>query len=330
MLTLGIETTCDETAAALVRSGKGIDSHVIFSQAPVHNEFGGVVPEIASRQHIETIIPVLKECLAKAAISLTDIDLIAVASEPGLIGALLVGIQTAKALAWSLNKPLIGVNHVEAHLYASMMGQNSLPLPALGVVLSGGHSTLLHIEDVGKYTLIGQTVDDAMGEAFDKVSKTLSLGYPGGPAVEKKALLGDPKAFDFRAGRVKKDPYAFSFSGLKTAVLYTVEKLTLSEQIICDICASFQRAAFTDLIKKITKASEEFDTKAIFLGGGVTQNSTLRSMLQKSTPLPIFWPPQQLCLDNAAMIAGLGYHKWQESPVDMRFTLEPKTRTPLF
>ena len=326
MLVLGIESTCDETSAALVRSGQEIVRHIIASQASVHNRFGGVVPEIASRHHIDDIIPVITECLE--GLSLKEIDLICVANEPGLIGSLLVGMQTAKALAWGLDKPVIGINHVEAHLYASMMGVENLEkhLPALGLILSGGHSTLLRIEEIGTYSLIGQTVDDAVGEAFDKAAKILSLGYPGGPEVEKKAKRGDPFSFPFRAGHVKRDPYSFSFSGLKTALLYTAQKVESTEQTVCDLCASFQQAAFSNLIQKLKKACDQYRPKALFLGGGVTQNKKLRSMLSESLSLPLFWPSPSLCLDNAAMIAGLGYHKWKKNSIDMRFSLEPKTR----
>jgi N6-L-threonylcarbamoyladenine synthase len=332
MLVLGVESTCDETSAAIVRSGKEIVSHVIFSQADQHDVFGGVVPELASRFHIETIIPVISQAIAEAKVLLEEIDLVAVASGPGLIGSLLVGMQTAKAMAWAMDRPLIGVNHVEAHLYAALMNCEHLEkhLPALGVVLSGGHSTMLLIEDVGVYHLIGQTVDDAVGEAFDKVAKMLKLGYPGGPHVEQRARQGNPLAFPFQAGRVKGSKHSFSFSGLKTAVLYTIQNLEknepLSSQQIADLCASFQHAAFSDLNKKIRSACSVHSPKAIFLGGGVTRNARLREVIQSHIDLPLFWPEPQLCLDNAAMIAGLGYHTWLREQRDERLTLEPQTR----
>jgi len=328
MLILGIESTCDETSAAIVQNGNTIISHTIASQASIHNAFGGVVPELASRHHIERIIPVINDCAKE--IDLSSIDLIAVASEPGLIGSLLVGIQTAKALAWSLDRPLIGINHIEAHLYASMMNCENLLFPALGVVLSGGHTTLLTIHDIGEYELIGQTVDDAIGEAFDKVAKMLNLGYPGGPVVEQMAQSGNPYRFPLKAGKVKEKPYCFSFSGLKTAALYTLQKESsfYSQDLVADMCASFQHAAITDLCKKIQKACDEFQPRAIFLGGGVTQNNALRKALSSYISLPTFWPPSLLCLDNAAMIAGLAYHKWKRNPFDARFTLEPRPRVP--
>jgi N6-L-threonylcarbamoyladenine synthase len=332
VLVLGIESTCDETSAALVRSGREIVAHTIASQAAIHSFYGGVVPELASRHHIDDIIPVLQQCMDNSRAGLADIDLIAVACGPGLIGSLLVGMQTAKALAWTLNVPLVGVNHVEAHLYASMMSVESIDayLPAIGVILSGGHTTLLSVEGVGKYTLIGQTVDDAAGEAFDKVAKMLSLGYPGGPIIEGKASSGNPSAFGFHGGRVKGHPLDFSFSGLKTAVLYTIQSLLpqgpLSEETICDLCASFQQAVIHDLAKKIQIACEMYNPKALFFGGGVTQNQTLRAHFAQILHLPLFWPNKELCLDNAAMIAGLGFHTYCQNPQDERFTLEPRTR----
>lgn len=362
MLVLGIESTCDETAVALVRSGREILSHVIGSQADIHATFGGVVPELAARHHIDAIIPLVEQCFSTSSYAPRQVDLIAVAKGPGLIGSLLVGLQTAKALAWSLNRPLVGVNHIEAHLYASMMTVDSIEqhLPAIGVILSGGHTTLVMIKDLGSYTIIGQTVDDASGEAFDKVAKMLCLGYPGGPQIEQKALTGSPSAFPFRGGTVKDHPLDFSFSGLKTAVLYTIRSLesqtttkeglsesghlislsrsscprdakdrdhhSLPETVVCDICASFQRAVIYDLAKKISAACKLFRPKALFFGGGVTQNRTLRSHFSQTLELPLFWPGPQLSLDNAAMIAGLGFHTYRQTQRDERFSLEPETR----
>ena len=331
-IVLGIESTCDETSAAIVRSGREILSHQIASQAALHSIYGGVVPELASRHHIDAIIPIIEQAISQAHISLKDVDLVAVARGPGLVGSLLVGIQAAKALSWAIDRPLVGVNHVEAHLYASMMGVESIEqyLPGIGIILSGGHSTLLLIEGVGKYTLIGQTVDDAAGEAFDKVATMLGLGYPGGPIVEQKARNGNPKAFPFKAGRVKGKPLQFSFSGLKTAVLYTIRDLEaqgkLSEQTICDVCASFQYAVIHDLAAKIHIACELHHPKALFLGGGVTQNAALRAHFAANFSYPLFWPPGELCLDNAAMIAGLGYHTYKRTRLDEKFSLEPQTR----
>lgn len=338
MLVLGIESTCDETSAALVENGKTILSHVIASQVSFHQPFGGVVPELASRHHIDDCLPTIDQVMKSANKTLSDIDVIAVAEGPGLIGSLLVGIHTAKTLAWSLKKPLVGVNHIEAHLYAAMMSPNcpddiSSLFPALGVVLSGGHTSLIIINDIGSYRLIGQTVDDALGEAFDKVAKMMGLPYPGGPAIEKLALTGDPDAYSLKAGQVKMKPYHFSFSGLKTGALYAIleekkKRGDLPEDILSNIAASFQKTAFTDLINKIEKAVIEWKPKALFLGGGVTNNKTLRQSLSQKVSLPLFWPEPTLCLDNAAMIAGLGYHVYKRERKDETYDLQPRTRIP--
>lgn len=307
MLVLGIESTCDETAAAVVVDGKEVLSNVIASQVDWHKEFGGVVPELASRQHIEAIIPVVMQSLEEAGCQLSDIDVIAAADRPGLMGSLLVGINTAKALAWALGKPYVGVNHLEAHLYAVLMEEH-VPTPALGVILSGGHTQIMHIPEFGVYHQISKTVDDAIGEAFDKVAKMLELPYPGGPEIERLAKQGDPTAFQFRAGRVKGQPLAFSFSGLKTAVLYQLRKLETDQK--ADVAASFQRAAFDDVLKKISLAAKEYECDRILLGGGVTNSRTLRAQFAKQCPhLHPYWPAFGLSLDNGAMIAGLAYHQ---------------------
>ncbi|OGN55379.1 MAG: tRNA (adenosine(37)-N6)-threonylcarbamoyltransferase complex transferase subunit TsaD [Chlamydiae bacterium RIFCSPHIGHO2_12_FULL_44_59] len=325
MNVLGIETTCDETAASVVASGKQILSNVVASSADLHAQYGGVFPELACRCHIETIERVISQAIQLADVSLEQLDLIAVAKGPGLVGALLIGMNTAKGLSLSLKKPLIGVNHVEAHLYASMMGLSEIPLPALGIVLSGGHTFLIKILDVGSYTPLSTTVDDAIGEAFDKVASLLGLPYPGGPHIEALAKNGNPGKYPFKAGQVKENPLDFSFSGLKTNVLYTIRKNPFKKE---DIAASFQETAFLDIVKKAKKASQTFPCQAIFFGGGVTINQRLREMFEitfDSTPL--FWPPKELCLDNAAMIAGLGFKKYIgiSDPLDM----EVKTRIPV-
>ncbi len=323
MLVLGIESTCDETAIAVVRDGKEILSNVIASQADLHAQYGGVFPEMACRRHIEMCQPVLKEALEKADVTLDQIDLIAVAHGPGLIGALLIGLNFAKGLALGADKPLVGVNHIEAHLYAAMM-QEPVPLPSLGVVISGGHTSLVQINDIGNYELIGQTQDDAIGEAFDKVARLLELPYPGGPQIEQLAKQGDPNRYPFKVGRIKGRPFDFSFSGLKTAVLYTVKgqnrdknsPLMISEQDKCDVAASFQQAAFASLTEKILLASQKYQPHAIVLGGGVSNNQTLRAHLKQQTNCPLFWPANGLSLDNGAMIAGLGYHLFRAKGAD--------------
>lgn len=307
---LGIETTCDETAASVVRNGKEILSNVIHSQVDIHKKYGGVYPELASRSHIDKVIPIIQQAVEEAGV---PIDAIAVAQGPGLIGSLVVGINTAKGLSLAWDKPLIGVNHIEAHLYAAMMEQDAPLFPSLGVVISGGHTQMLLMKALGDYELIGTTVDDAIGEAFDKVAALLDLPYPGGPAVEALARSGDPTRFPLKAGRVKGHPFDFSFSGLKTNVLYTIKgpnstkesPSLLSETEKADLAASFQHTALQDIARKSLKAAREFSCKAIYLGGGVTQNSYLRSLFPD---FPIFYPPKGLSLDNAAMIAGLAYH----------------------
>lgn len=319
MIVLGIESTCDETACAIVRDGRDILASVVSSQIDLHQEFGGVVPELACRRHVDVILPILQEALHQAQLTLGDIDLIAVASTPGLIGALLIGLQVAKTLALALHKPFIGVNHVEAHLYAAYMSQPAQPpLPAIGVILSGGHTALVYIRDVCRYELIGQTVDDALGEAFDKVAKILHLPYPGGPQIERLALQGNPKRYPFKAGNVKGLPLHFSFSGLKTAVLYTIkgqnqakDSPALSEQDQRDLAASFQAVAFQDIINKTQAAARKWDCRSLFFGGGVTANQALRQGFANQLPdYQLYWPPPHLSLDNAAMIAGLGYHQF--------------------
>lgn len=333
MLILGIESTCDETAAAVVKDGSEILSSVVSSQIDLHKPFGGVVPELACRRHIEVMIPIIDQALKEARIALHQIDVIAVACGPGLIGALLIGLNAAKTLSFTLQKPLIGVNHIEAHLYAAIMSKESpIPFPALGVVISGGHTTINIVRSLGDYVLVGQTVDDAVGEAFDKVAKILGLPYPGGPYVEALANLGDSTAYPYKAGKVKGKPYFFSYSGLKTAVLYSLKgqdgKISsllsqdLPQKVKQDVAASFQKAALEDIVHKTRLAAQEFGCNHVILGGGVTNNHTLRAMFAKDAPeLICHWPAQGLSLDNAAMIAGLGYHRYKaqgrSDPLDL-------------
>lgn len=330
MIVLGIESTCDETAASLVQDGKKILSQVISSQVDLHNIYGGVVPELACRRHIETIIPVIDQALQEASLTLENIDLIAVANGPGLIGPLYIGLNTAKGLAIALGKPLVGVNHVEAHLYAALMSTDKpLEYPMLGVVLSGGHTDLIKINAPRSYELLGKTVDDAIGEAFDKVAKLLGLPYPGGPYVETLALQGNPKHFSFKAGRCKDNPYNFSFSGLKTAILYTLKDAEDSNNPFfrANLSASFQHVAFKDVLEKTNLAAKKENISTIVFGGGVTNNQKLKEMLDVGYPhLHGIWPEKELSLDNATMIAGLGYHVYKDSGEADVATLEAKTR----
>jgi len=336
MLVLGIESTCDETACAIVEDGKNILSNVVSSQIDLHSEYGGVVPELACRRHVDVLIPIIQEALQIAKKTLHDIDLFAVAHGPGLVGALLIGLNATKSLSLALDKPFIGINHIEAHLYAALMSQSTpTQFPCLGAVLSGGHTTLLLMHKVGHYELIGQTIDDAIGEAFDKVAKILGLPYPGGPYIEELARIGNPSRYPFKPGRVKESPFSFSFSGLKTAVLYAVKGQhphsdplpPITHAIQADIAASFQHAAFTDIEKKILAAAEKYSCKTIVFGGGVTNNQALRARLTEKCPhLSLLWPLAGLSLDNAAMIAGLGYHRFLQQGKGDTLELEAVTR----
>lgn len=331
MLVLGIESTCDETAASIVEDGVKILSQVVSSQVDLHNIYGGVVPELACRRHMEVILPVIDQALKEAKITINDVDLLAVSYGPGLIGPLFVGMQTAKGLALALNKPIVGVNHVEAHLYAPLMTYpKPVQYPALGVILSGGHTALVNVLGIGSYKLLGQTVDDAVGEAFDKVAKLLGLPYPGGPVVEGLAKSGNPLRFPFKAGTCKDNPLNFSFSGLKTAVLYAFrDEKEVSISFKQDLCASFQRVAFLDILNKVLKAIQITQAKTIIFGGGVVNNQALRALFQEKCPhLELLWPSRELSLDNASMIAGLGYHLFLNKGESDLVALEPKTRIP--
>jgi N6-L-threonylcarbamoyladenine synthase len=339
MYVLGIESTCDETGCSVVKDGIDILSNVIASQDDIHKPLGGVFPELASRRHAEILIETVQKSLDEARITAEQLDLVAVAKGPGLIGPLLIGLNAAKSLALGWNIPFIGVNHVEAHLYAAMMSSNSFEFPALGMVISGGHTFMVHIQDVGNYQLIGTTIDDAIGEAFDKVASLLGLSYPGGPALEALAKTGDPSRFSFKAGKVKNNPWNFSFSGLKTNVLYTIkgqngkvgDKCAISEEEKPDIAASFQKAAFTEIIHKIEQALETYPCNALYIGGGVSNNQTLRTLLNaQNLNVPIYWPTRGLSLDNGAMIAGLGFHLFRKKQMKGdAMDLEPMTRIPL-
>lgn len=332
MIVLGIESSCDETACSIVRDGRDILSNVISSQIDLHKEYGGVVPELACRRHIDVIIPVIDEALKDAGLTLDQIDLIAVAHGPGLIGALFIGLNTAKGLSLALQKPLIGVNHLEAHLYAALMSHSSeVIFPCLGVILSGGHTALVLMKSISSFELIGETADDAIGEAFDKVAKLLELPYPGGPQIESLALQGNPMRFGFRPGRIKGRPLDFSFSGLKTAVLYTLKDQPhpLTDIDKADLAASFQRAALQDVVSKTLLAAKEHPVSTILFGGGVTNNQRLRELFKASNSgLQCLWPLTGLSLDNAAMVAGLGYHLYLEKGYGEGLDLQCLTRIP--
>ncbi|MBM3198659.1 MAG: tRNA (adenosine(37)-N6)-threonylcarbamoyltransferase complex transferase subunit TsaD, partial [Chlamydiae bacterium] len=306
----------------------------------LHRKYGGVFPELASRSHVEKLPEVLQAALSTAEVPLSAIELISVAKGPGLIGPLLVGLSYAKALSFGLNIPFVGVNHVEAHLYAAMMLQQEPPLPALGLVVSGGHTFLVLINKLGSYTMIGTTVDDAIGEAFDKIAKLLDLPYPGGPEIEALASIGDPSLYTFRAGQVKGKPYHFSFSGLKTNVFYSIygqngsppsgTPCPLSQEEKASIASSFQETALQDIVTKTLRAARTHACRAIYVGGGVSHNKRLRTLLaEQGLDFPLFFPPPGLSLDNAAMIAGLGFHVYKSRKQGDPLTLRPETRIPL-
>lgn len=325
---LGIETSCDETSAAVVENGKTIRSNIIATQFEFHKKYAGVVPEIASRRHQEVINHVIEEALSKAGLPFTAIEAIAVTYYPGLIGSLLVGVTVAKTISLALSIPLIGINHIEAHLY-SVHFNNRIEYPLLGLIISGGHTLLVSSEKVGHYEIIGSTLDDAIGEAFDKVAKHLELGYPGGPAIEEVAKGGDENAFDFPRVILNggHDRYNFSYSGLKNAVINQREQFLRKgyEGSIPNIGASFQAAATDVLLRKALWASRDFKINRFALAGGVANNGRIREIFRKEESLVSFFPERELTQDNAAMVAGLGYHKLLQGDVK-EFDLEPCSR----
>lgn len=350
-LILGIETSCDETAAAVVRRGRPghgatVLSNIIASQNELHAEYKGVVPEIASRAHAERILPIVREALSQAGVSLRDIDAIAVGNKPGLIGSLLVGVAAAKALAWSLRIPIIGVDHVRAHLYAGCLDAPLPDFPALGLVVSGGHTSLYHCPSITQATRLGSTIDDAVGEAYDKAATILGLPFPGGPNLDRLAQRGDAARSParFPISRLGRDSLDFSFSGLKTALLYAVRGVparpgepqppppNLDDQARADLAAAFQQAAIGAVTLKLERALDRHpDCRTLLVGGGVSANSLLRTELTRlgqERGLDVRLPKMAYCLDNAAMIAGLAHHllderDWTTDPLTM--TAEPTT-----
>lgn len=311
-LVLGIESSCDETSAAVVADGRRILSNVIASQVDLHGEYGGVVPEIASRKHVELVLPVVAQALREAGVTLEEIDGIAATQGPGLIGALLVGVSAAKAIAFATGKPLTGVHHIEGHIAANYLAHPDLEAPFLALVVSGGHSHLIAVETPTRHRVIGRTRDDAAGEAFDKVARVLGLGYPGGPAVDRMARQGNPEAFRFPRVQFPDAPYDFSFSGLKTAVINQVNgyRQKAVEVPVADICASFQKAVVDVLVAKAVRAAVDGGFGTLCLAGGVASNGALRHELEmegNKNGLQILVPPPILCTDNAAMIACMGY-----------------------
>ncbi|WP_313961152.1 tRNA (adenosine(37)-N6)-threonylcarbamoyltransferase complex transferase subunit TsaD [uncultured Parvimonas sp.] len=326
---MAIESSCDETSVAVVKNGREVISNVISSQIDMHKKFGGVVPEVASRMHLEVINNIVREALEEAKITLDDIDAIAVTKGPGLVGALLVGISEAKALSYACKKPLVGVNHMKGHICATLITHKELEPPFICLLVSGGHTYLVHVKDYNNMEVIGKTIDDACGEAYDKVARCLGMNYPGGPEVERLAKLGNDEAIDFPRVMLDKNSYNFSFSGLKTAVLnYLNNKKQKNEEISKeDVCASFQRAVFDVLIYKTEKLMKEKNLDTLVVSGGVSANNTLREEINKmceNNGFKSYFPDKILCTDNAAMIASSGYYEYISGVrSDLTLNVEP-------
>ncbi|MCF0127636.1 MAG: tRNA (adenosine(37)-N6)-threonylcarbamoyltransferase complex transferase subunit TsaD [Pseudobutyrivibrio sp.] len=312
---LAIESSCDETAAAVVVNGRDVKSNVISTQIPLHTLYGGVVPEIASRKHTERINQVVKEALTEAGTTLDELDAIAVTYGPGLVGALLVGVAEAKAIAFAKKKPLIGVHHIEGHISANYIENKDLEPPFLCLVVSGGHTHLVHVRDYGQYEILGRTRDDAAGEAFDKVARAIGLGYPGGPKIEKKAKEGNPDAIHFTRPKVDDGIYDFSFSGLKSAVLNYLNKAQMMGETVneADVAASFQKAVIDSLVGHAAMAIDEFGMDKFAIAGGVASNQTLRAAFEEmceTKGVKFYHPSPILCTDNAAMIGAAAYYEF--------------------
>lgn len=311
MKVLGIESSCDETACAIVEDGHNIISNVVATQIPFHQIYKGVVPEIASRKHAEWILPVVRQALDEAHLSLSEIDAIAATNRPGLMGSLLVGLSFGKTLAWSANKPFIAVNHMLGHMYAAHL-VNDIQYPYIGLLVSGGHSIIAKVNGFDDLEVLGTTIDDSVGEAFDKVAKYYDLGYPGGVIIDKLSQDGNPKAFSFPVPKMDKGDHRYdvSFSGLKTAVIHQADAFLNKgfEKTTANIAASFQETACRTLVSRLLRAVEDTGLTTVVAGGGVAANSRLRAMLAEHTELNCIFPPLKLCGDNGAMIAGVAYH----------------------
>lgn len=318
IIILGIESSCDETAAAVCKNGREILSNVIYSQIDLHTLYGGVVPEIASRMHIAKINQVIKKALKDADLTFEDLDAVAVTYGPGLVGALLVGVSAAKAIAWAVDKPLVGVNHIKGHVCANYIEHPQLEPPFLCLVASGGHTHLVKAVDYTHYDIIGRTRDDAAGEAYDKIARAIGLGYPGGPKVEKAARQGDPQAFAFPRAKIDENPYDFSFSGVKSAVLNTINScqmkgIAIDEKFQADVAASFQASVIDSLRERVLMAIDEFGLHDFAMAGGVASNQALRGALKEACEekgVAFYCPSPVYCTDNAAMIAVAGYYEY--------------------
>jgi len=315
ILILAIESSCDETAAAVVRNGREVLSNVIFSQIALHTLYGGVVPEIASRKHIEKINYVIQEALDRANVGLKDLDAVGVTYGPGLVGALLVGVAEAKAISYAANLPLVGVHHIEGHISANYIENKDLEPPFICLVVSGGHTHLVVVRDYGKYEVIGRTRDDAAGEAFDKVARAIGLGYPGGPKIDKLSKEGNPDAIHFPRAKVEDAPYDFSFSGVKSAVLNHINGCRMKGETLreADIAASFQKAVCDVLVSHALQAVKDYGIPKLALAGGVASNSALRQAMKDACErerIPLCYPSPALCTDNAAMIGAAAYYEY--------------------
>ena len=315
VLILAIESSCDETAAAVVKNGREVLSNVINTQIAIHTEYGGVVPEIASRKHIENINPVIRKALEDAGVTLDDIDAIGVTYGPGLVGALLVGVAEAKAIAFAKNKPLVGVHHIEGHISANYVENKELEPPFVALVVSGGHTHLVKVNDYGEYEIVGRTRDDAAGEAFDKVARAIELGYPGGPKIDKLAKEGNPDAIEFPRAHVDDAPYDFSFSGIKSAVLNYINSANMQGKEInsADVAASFQKAVVDALVSRAVRLAKECGMDKLAIAGGVASNSALRVAIQEECTknnIRFYSPSPILCTDNAAMIGAAAYYEY--------------------
>ncbi len=315
ILILAVETSCDETAAAVVKNGREVLSNIIYSQIDLHTLYGGVVPEIASRKHIEKINQVIEKALTDAGVTLDDLTAVAVTYGPGLVGSLLVGVAEAKAIAYAKKLPLVGVHHIEGHICANYIEHPDLAPPFLCLVASGGHTHLVRVVGYGTYEILGRTRDDAAGEAFDKVARAIGLGYPGGPKIEEAAREGDPYAIDFPRAKVTDSPYDFSFSGVKTAVLNYLNECGMKgiEVVPADLAASFQRAVVEVLVDHTMRAAEEFDEKMVAIAGGVASNGALREAMRAACEergIRFCHPSPLLCTDNAAMIGAAAYYEY--------------------
>lgn len=321
---LGIETSCDETAASVVTDGRRIRSNIVASQIELHAKYGGIVPELASRKHVEAINYIVDQAMDEAGVTFDELTAIAVTNRPGLIGALLVGVAAAKSLAYCHNLPLLGINHVEGHIYANFMEHQALPFPHICLTVSGGHTLLVEVQEGWRYEILGTTQDDAAGEAYDKVAQYLGLGFPGGKVIDDLAKEGDSDAIQFPRPMLERDNYQFSFSGIKTAVRFFIEKARAAETLpeVADIAASFQAAVVDVLVGKTVRAAKAKNAKAITLTGGVAANRQLRESMRRAGQefgAEVYYPRIQLCTDNAAMIAGVAYQKYQEG---LRDTLD--------